>query len=85
MLSDKVCHIVDDACDGYKSGFAGGTSGLEFVPREGRELGERKTPVKGCATGIEGFLMLLETAFFDLVVAESFEIVCEGGFREEED
>jgi hypothetical protein len=85
VLGNEIRHVVNDACNRYKRGFTGSTAGLELVPGEDRKLGEGKTPVEGGTAGIKGFLLLLETAFFDLVVAEPFEVVCEGGFGEEVD
>jgi hypothetical protein len=85
MLGNEICHVVDDACDRYKRGFVGGTTGLELVPGEDREFGEGKTPVESGATDVKGFLLLLETAFFDFVVAEAFEVVGKGSFGQEVD
>lgn len=85
MLGDEIRHVVDDACDYYKRGFTGGTTGLELIPGENGELRERKTPVEGGAAGVEGFLLLLKTALLNLVVAESLEVIGEARFGKEED
>lgn len=75
MLLDKTRNIMNNASDSNKGPAAFGF-GNELIPIHYGELVEGNAPVKSRALLIELLLQLLDATFFNLILAELFQVVC---------
>ena len=82
MLVHKRTHIVNNTTNRHKRLAIRAGLGCEVVPGDDGQLREWDAPIQACALAVEGFLLLLQAAFFDFVGAEGLETVCLGEERE---